>query len=225
MKVTTDACIFGAVLANFFKEKELHNNAATLNYLDIGIGTGLLSMMLAQKTSGTIDGVELDSLAFNQALENVNQSAFAKKIKLFNTNIIHFGAARKYDAIVCNPPFFENGLHSPDIRKNAAKHDTSLTLPQLINIAWQMLLPAGLLAVLLPYHRTNTFLATAVEVGFYPTQIILLRHTESHPVFRSILFLSNQKTTVTNREIIIKESDGQYTYTVSLLLKDYYLYL
>ena len=225
MKVSTDACIFGAVVAKTFAEKELQAPGYIANYLDIGTGTGLLSLMLAQKTNALIDAVEIDLAAFEQAKENFITSPFKEKLSIYNEDILHFSTGKKYNGIICNPPFFKGDLRSPDTKKNAARHDTTLTLQQLLTTANRHLKEIGLLAVLLPYHRIDECIKEAKALHLYTAEKILLRHTAKHPWLRAILFLSKIKTTSTTKELEIKNQAGNYTDTCIFLLKEYYLHL
>jgi tRNA1Val (adenine37-N6)-methyltransferase len=222
MKVSTDSCIFGATAAAFFADDPKLINTDK-RYLDIGTGTGLLSLMLAQQTTAAIDAVEIDSAAFEQATQNFSVSPFSKQLTAYNTDVLQFEPGKKYNGILCNPPFFEGDLQSGDAVKNAAKHSTTFTLQQLLTTADRLLTADGILAVLLPYHRVNAFIQLASQLHFYVTQQILVRHTTAHPYFRGILFLSRQQSTAHAKELVIKNEGNVYTDAFIDLLKDYYL--
>ncbi len=225
MKVSTDSCIFGALAAEKFAEKILMEKETTRNFLDIGTGTGLLSLMLAQKTGAFIDAVEIDTAAFTQAAENFLSSPFSEKISIFNEDILKYDSTKKYDGIVCNPPFFEGDLKSSDKSKNVAKHDATLTLLQLIKKVESLLKPNGIFAVLLPFNRVQEFINEAFAVNIFLQHKILLRHTLNHPYFRGVLFFSTLEIPITTIELIIKEPDQQYTSAFIELMKSYYLHL
>ncbi len=225
MKVSTDACIFGATVTKVFANTALAGKEKKTSYLDIGTGTGLLSLMLAQESNAEIDAVEIDLAAHNQAKNNFDASPFKERLRIFHTDILLFTTDKKYEGIVCNPPFFEGDLRSPDKQKNAAKHATTLTLLQLLKVADNLLIENGLLAVLLPYHRIHEFIKDAVERQFCLKEKILLRHTSAHPYFRAILFISKNNTATTIKELVIKNEAGNYTDACIFLLKDYYLHL
>jgi tRNA1Val (adenine37-N6)-methyltransferase len=218
MKVCTDACLFGAVVADEIKDKVL------FDILDIGTGTGLLSIMLAQKNSAAIDAVEIDRDAFEQATENIEQSTF-KTIQLHNVDINNFFSDYQYDLIISNPPFFEGDLKSTESNKNAAKHDTALTLLQLITVAKRHLKAEGIFAVLVPYHRINYCIDLAEKAGLLLTKKTRVKQTPKHDYFRGILFFGKQKNSVTTTDVVIKNEAGNYTEAFIQLLKDYYLYL
>jgi tRNA1Val (adenine37-N6)-methyltransferase len=219
MKVCTDACLFGAWVADQIKTK------AATSILDIGAGTGLLSLLLAQKVPAFIDAVEIDAAASQQAKENVEASPWKERLTIIHTDILQLKAEKKYDCIISNPPFFENDLKSSDQNKNAAKHDTTLTLEQLFNTAQAHLNNDASFAVLLPYHRTAACIAIAEKLHLYPVKKALVKQTAAHEPFRTMLLFSNQLSPVAEETIIIKTAQEKYSEKFSQLLKDYYLYL
>jgi tRNA1Val (adenine37-N6)-methyltransferase len=221
MKVCTDACIFGAFGAAWITSRE----QAGANILDIGSGTGVLSLMLAQQSKGQIDAVELDEPAYQQAKQNIERSPWAERLHIFNTNVLAFQPGKKYDFIISNPPFFEGDLKSRNIKKNAAKHNTTLTLEQLLPVISDNLLDSGSFAVLLPYHRTGYFMEITVKTGYFLIEQLLVRHTERHPFFRSILIFSRVKSESSYGELSIKNDKGSYTPDFTRLLSGYYLHL
>ena len=219
MKVCTDACLFGAYLAN--ELQLVHVN----NILDIGTGTGLLSLMLAQKTNALIDAVEIDSAAFEQAKENFSLSPWKGRINIFHADISKLEMGKKYSHIISNPPFFEDDLRSADQKKNFAKHDSSLTLENLLVVIDKHLTDDGSFAVLLPFHRSGYFETAAAKLHFNLAQKIFVKQTPKHNYFRSISVFSKKETTTRTEDIIIKNEEGNYSVSFTSLLKDYYLYL
>ena len=221
MKVCTDACIFGAAVAT----KVSRNYKQPLNILDIGTGTGLLSLMMAQQLDATIDAVEMNDAAHEQAAGNFQQSIWKDRLHAHHTNVLQFDPGKKYDCIISNPPFFEGDLRSGDPQKNAAKHDTGLTLEELLSVVSSHIAEDGIFAVLLPYHRVTFFIQLALKAGFYLQEQLFIRHTHTHPFFRGILFFSRKNIITATRELAIKNATGNYTPEMIALLKDYYLYL
>ena len=219
MKVCTDACLFGAYAANELQQ------TAVKNILDIGTGTGLLSLMLAQKKTALIDTVEIDTAAFEQAKENIGRSPFKDRITVYNKDVVQFGSEKKYDLIISNPPFFEADLRSGDAKKNAAKHDTTLTYEALLESIQKNLSTNGSFALLLPFHRSNYFIELSSKINFHVRKNIAVKQTPKHNCFRSILFFSTTKIPVQEIEISIKNEEGNYSAECTDLLKDYYLYL
>jgi tRNA1Val (adenine37-N6)-methyltransferase len=219
MKVCTDACLFGAYVAD-----ELQQHLVK-TILDIGTGTGLLSLMLAQKTTAVIDAVEIDEAAFNQAKENIAQSPWKEKTNIFNSDILKFQPNKKYDCIISNPPFFESDLKSDDEKKNFARHDTSLTLTGLLNAVATHLSNDGFFAVLLPYHRSIYFEEESLKLNFHLIKKILVKQTAKHDYFRAMLIFSRIECATVTDEITIKNEASNYSAEFIELLKDYYLHL
>jgi len=218
MKVCTDACLFGALLAD-----SLQHSA---NCLDIGTGTGLLSLMLAQKNKHmVIDAVEIDLKSAEQAKDNFALSPWTNRLHVFNTDVLSFENGKQYDCIISNPPFFEDDLHSPDAAKNNAKHNTTLNLKQLLKIVNMHLAADGVFAVLLSNQRLNYFIEEAAKIDLYLTKKNLVKQSAVHDHFRGILFFSRIKSQHQISEIIIKNNDGDYTKEFITALKDYYLFL
>ena len=221
MKVCTDACIFGAYLAAILHTKQLPANSI----LDIGAGTGLLSLMMAQNTSGTIDAIEIDKAAFVQARQNITQSPWKERITILNEDALAFNPEKKYDCILSNPPFFEGDLKSGNQKKDAAKHDITLTLEQLLQVINRHLSTTGFFAVLLPYHRLDYFIELARQDGYFLNQSLLVKHTDAHPFFRGILLFSRAQSPIKKQELWIKNKSGNYTSEFVELMQPYYLHL
>lgn len=218
MKVCTDACLFGAWAAAQWQQN-------TCNILDVGTGTGLLSLMLAQKTTAQIDAVEIDKEAYEQAAGNIQQSIYNNTVKVFYSNINNFYPGYTYDFIVSNPPFFEADLKSSAENKNAAKHDTTLTLDVLCARVKKLLKDDGCFAVLLPFNRTDYFITEALKQNLHCSKKVLVRQTPKHSYFRSMMLFVTKSTTLEEKEILIKDTDENYTVEFINLLKDYYLKL
>ena len=222
MKVCTDACLFGAWTASTITNEKLPAGYI----LDIGAGTGLLSLMLAQQLKNSIiHAIEIDAAAAKQAGENFVASPWGEQLYVFNTSIQSFSPAQQYDLIITNPPFFQNDLASPDAQRNIALHSHQLSLEELITAIQIHLTAEGHFAVLLPYHRTQLFEALAQSAGFNVLQKSLVQQTPKHAPFRSMLLFGRAKKTCEQTTIIIKEATGNYTDAFISLLKDYYLYL
>ena len=221
MKVCTDACLFGAWVADKLEKKEI----APETILDIGSGTGLLSMMLAQKSTATIDAIEINEDAFMQSQENTVASPYAGKINIVHSSIQHFIPAKKYDLIITNPPFYEKQLQSPDEKKNIAMHSASLSLQELVSFMKDLLSPNGKAAILLPHERIDSFEKEIRENGLYINEQVNISHTSTHKPFRTFFFISNKQRVTAVEKIEIKTAKGQYSSAFQQLLQDYYLRL
>jgi tRNA1Val (adenine37-N6)-methyltransferase len=130
MKVTTDACLFGAWSSEIINKGLFAKD----NALEIGAGTGLLSLMVAQKNNITIDAVEIDASASQQAAENIVASPWKERISIHHSDILRFDNHKKYDCIFSNPPFYENEIDSINDKKNLAHHGLGLKLDVLFEI-------------------------------------------------------------------------------------------
>jgi tRNA1Val (adenine37-N6)-methyltransferase len=220
MKVCTDACLFGAYVADRFAR-----TATRFNVLDIGTGTGLLSLMVAQKNAvARIDAVEIDKGAAEQARENFKLSPWKDRLHIHHQPIQAFGI-NTYDLIISNPPFYENDLKSENTKRNIALHSEALGLDDLQDIIKKHLAPQGKFAVLLPYHRSANFINHAQLKDFFLQEEISVKQTSKHPYFRSILLFGRSKVAVKHSDLCIKEKNEDYSVEFIDLLRDYYLKL
>ncbi len=220
MKVCTDACLFGAWVAGKAQENKYDKNSRAL---DIGTGTGLLALMLAQQFEGHIDAIDIDSDAATQANENVQASDWRDRISVHHEAIDTWQQTH-YHLILSNPPFFEQDLKSQDEQRNLALHDTGLTLEILWEQVIRCLHPDGLFAVLLPYHRLADCLALAASKDFSLHEQVLVHQTEKHGPFRVMLLFGREKKLPVQESLVIKQ-EGAYSAAFTALLQDYYLYL
>lgn len=218
MKVCTDACILGA----WFSEK----TPAYSSILDIGSGTGLLMLMLAQKHKGDIQGIELDLAAFKQLKENIGQSRWREDLKVFPGDVRHFNFPHKFDFIITNPPFYEGDLEADTHAKNLARHSKELTLAELLTVIDENLSAEGSFGVLLPYQRVQHFEDLAKARHFHLRERLLVRQTPRHDLFRAVLHFSrNKENFVPETELSIQDERGAYTEDFVELMRDYYLKL
>jgi len=221
MKVCTDACLFGAWGA----EKVLSSKFKVLSCLDIGTGTGLLSSMLAQKNlNAIIDAVEIDKAAAEQAKENFNSSLWRERLNVYNESIQQFAKSinKKYDVIICNPPFYENDLKSENQKRNIALHSGALSLGELISIVDLLLKDDGNFFCLLPFHRTKYFEAL-IEKKLSAREKVFIKQTPKHNYFRTMFWVGRNAMGVKQSEIIIMNEGNEYTKGFRELLGKYYL--
>lgn len=218
MKVTTDSCLFGAVVAANVSEP-------IQRMLDIGTGTGLLSCMIAQVLHNTsISALDVSEEALIDAEHNISAGQFA------NINTVHcalqdFVSVEKYDLIVSNPPFYENQLKAPDRLKNIAHHDSGLSLAELLTGVQGLLAENGCLWVLIPFYRYLEMIGLATSYHLFPSKVYFISQSPKHPYFRCIVQFMNTKTMIDESEILIKDDNNEYTAAFTDLLKPYYLYL
>lgn len=161
MKVGTDGVLIGA-WAHIDKASRI---------LDIGTGTGLIAIMSAQRnSSSTIDALEIDSLASEQAQENINNCLWSSRINLFNISLQEYVPKEKYDAIISNPPFFINSTKTICNKKTTARHTDSLPFEEIIKFTLSYLNTNGKLSIILPVLEGEEFISLALQQKLYCTK-------------------------------------------------------
>ncbi|MPR32443.1 tRNA1(Val) (adenine(37)-N6)-methyltransferase [Salmonirosea aquatica] len=218
MKVCTDACVFGAWA----------EVSGAGRILDIGTGTGLLSLMAAQRNHEVqVDAVEIDSEAAAQARENVQGTPFAERIQVHQSPIQDFDPVYRFDTILVNPPFFQSDLRSPDARINQAHHAESLTFSELLTAVARLLEVGGTWHVLLPPDESSTLTDMALAQDWVKQRELTLYHTYERRPFRIMTTFAGgtftQEKSVSER-LAIFDADGQ-THTLAFreLLQEIYL--
>jgi len=218
MKVTTDACLFGAWVAHRL-------NGCSGSILDIGTGTGLLSLMLAQQAAGQITAIELDEGAAGQAKENIAASPWIDRIDIIRSDIRSYNANGQYQYIISNPPFYENDLSSPDPAKRMAHHSEGLFVSELLRSTERLLETGGHFYFLLPFRRWGEIEVLLAKDGWYPRHLVTVSQSTKHHPFR--LMIEGSRDPATKRvDTSIAIRDGEeYTAGFKNLLRPYYLYL
>ena len=225
MKVTTDACLFGGWVV-----REIENRKSEVGkLLDIGVGTGLLSLMITQKNDRLIiDAIEIDREAAEQVKENINASQWKERINIINSDVRSFQFENKYDIIISNPPFYEKELRSATESRNLAHHSDELKLSELLSIIKNILTADGSFFILLPYKRNEEIRKLFKKQELHIEKILFVRQSVKHDYFRIMLKGNShqQKNEETDfEEVSIWDEKQQYTKEFVDLLKDYYLYL
>lgn len=217
MKVCTEACILGSYVAVSEANK----------ILDIGTGTGLLALMLAQRATknAIIHAVEIDQEAFEQAQENIQNSPFASKIQVFHQAIQGFAShcAEQYDLIVSNPPFYQQHLRSANSKRNQALHAQTLTFSELSSAVTQLLAPTGTFVVLLPVFETQQLTELLSKQNLFPQQQLVIKNQADGGIFRLITAFGFKEKTIKSSELFIRDKTSEYSNEFVALLKDYYL--
>lgn len=226
MKVTTDGCLFGAFCSR--ESGVLSQGAANRKVLDIGTGTGLLALMLAQQNNVSIDAIEIDKDAFEQASGNIAASPWVDRIKVIHTDAKGFTSQNKYDVIISNPPFYEKELKGDDAKKNLAHHNEGLLFPELLSIIKKNLEPDGTFYLLLPYKRNDEVKQLLTANDFAIQQMTFVSQSVNHDYFRIILagkFKTAKSVETLIDEIAIRDKQDNYSPVFISLLRDYYLHL
>jgi len=229
MKVTTDACLFGAWVAQDVQCDTGLRELNVKNVLDVGTGTGLLTLMLAQKNPSLIvDAIEIDEEAYQQAKENVAISPYADHIRVINGDAKAFSSSKKYDVLISNPPFYEKELTSADQKKNIAHHNAGLLLHEIFSITRTNLSTEGIFYLLLPFKRNEEIKKMLLSENLFISKIAFIKQSTTHDYFR--MMISGKLSNLNNSETVIDEisiwdDQQQYTREFVELLKDYYLNL
>ena len=235
MKVCTDACLFGAWVANDILSSNEDVKQSINSIIDIGTGTGLLSLMLAQATSNQINtakitSIEIEPNAASEAESNFKASPWNDRIELINDSVQNFTKSRveKFDCVITNPPFYEGDLHSPDAQKNLAAHSTALPWDTLVKEVKQLLNDDGYYYVLIPALRAFTMqkLATQNELQLME-EVVVYNAAKQKPfrVFQKYKYTSINITEIMRSNFIIKNEHNDYTQGFINLLAPYYLHL
>lgn len=214
-KVGTDGVLLGAFAEVNGRRK----------ILDVGTGTGLIALMLAQRSEAEIVAIEPDSGSFTDAAENVLHSRWAGRIQVHNCRLQDFEPeVEKFDLIVTNPPYFIDSLKNPDPVRAITRHNDSLSHRDLLEGADRLLKEEGLLQLILPYPEGNVFIAEAQTHGFYCNHIVKIRPVPTAAIRRLILTLS-RKTGKVREQFLTIETGRRHHYTDEYvsLTRDFYL--
>lgn len=219
MKVGTDSVLLGAWATA--------DTSKNIRALDIGAGSGILSIMLAQRLAdATINGIEIDKQAFTQAQENVNRCPWADRIHLHNNTFQDFAEKQiqVYDLAISNPPYFIQSLCSPDEQRNIARHSDSLSQEDLLKGILNVLKPDGIFSVIFPVNEGRSFLQKAEKEGLYCNRRTSVKANPEKEAKRLLLEFSRTKTTVDETELCIDTGvRHQYSPEYVELTKDFYL--
>lgn len=193
--------------------------------LDIGAGSGLISLMLAQRSGGAnaIDAIELDNTAALQAATNVANSPWPTAVQLIKGDILTYQSNKRYSLIVSNPPFFQQALPASDVRRHQARHTDSLPFAGLLKKAKELLVDEGVFSLVLPQVSAEIFCALAQKQGWFIDTYCAVKTTPNKPAQRALLCLSMKPCVLTEYQLTISQADGSYSQDYKALLKDFYL--
>lgn len=214
MKINTDGVLLGA-MAEHEKPKRI---------LDIGTGTGVIALMLAQRfPKAQVHAVEIDEQASATAGRNFKNSAFSKQLSVNNEAIEKYNNSEKFDLIVTNPPFFVNDYKNAELKKEIARHASNTFFEDLIKKVDQLLSADGSFCFVLPIKQAEFLVAKGNDFGLFLQKIIKLRSDDTKSEFRRIVCLGRQKSALLEEDFIIYESEKKYTKAYEFLLKDFFL--
>ena len=219
MKVGTDGILLGAWAPV----------AGVKRVLDIGTGSGLLALMLAQRThdAATIDAVELDDEAARQAQENVSESPWARRIQVHHSDILPWLKAQsgRYDLIVCNPPYFEQGVECATPERELARYTTTLDHTALLRCAVNAVTEEGFFCVILPETVGKTFTQQALSMGWHLRLRTDVAETEQKLPHRVLLAFSPQPGECFSDRLVIRGPEQHYSESYTALTQAFYLFM
>ena len=217
MKVGTDGVLLGAW-------SEPMSGDALVRVLDIGTGTGLIALMIAQRyPSTTIDAVEIDSVAAEEAAMNVAASPWSERVKVFCSDIAEFDAGKKYEMIVSNPPFFTNGVVSDDNSRAIARHASTLTFGMLMTNVARLLADNGVFAMISPAESLDALETEACVAGLYLCRRCNVFTKPGKPCRRILTLWKKEIGAVDEDNLFIHTADGAYSEEYTRLTGDFYL--
>lgn len=215
MKVGTDGVLLGAWIGL----------GGVSTALDIGTGSGVIALMIAQRCNAVVDAVEIDSDSANQAKSNFDSSPWKNRVTVYNMSFQNFYAVTKtkYDLIVSNPPYFSNSLKSAFQKRNIARHADELPYHQLIEGVAKLLSNNGKFCAVFPYTEGNVFIAQAANAELFCTRKTNVYSHPHKPVLRLLLEFSFMKEKLVENELSIHNLEGNYSDDYKKLTKDFYL--
>ncbi|EKT3958062.1 methyltransferase [Flavobacterium psychrophilum] len=217
MKVGTDGVLLGAWTP-------INNNPISI--LDIGAGTGLIALMLAQRTSAVqIDALEIDEEAYEQATDNFENSPWSDRLFCYHAGLDEFveEPEDEYDLIVCNPPFYAENYKTNSEQRDLARFSDAMPFEELIEAADLLLSENGILSVIIPYKEEEKFVTLANEFELYPIKITRVKGTPTSETKRSLLVFSRNKQNCEQDILVIETDRHVYTKEYIALTKGFYL--
>ncbi len=217
MKVGTDAVLLGSWVLPF----------SAVRILDVGTGTGLIALMLAQKSTAAIDAIDIDEGAYLQAKENFRISPWFNRLHIFHCSLQEFVKqnTEKYDLIVSNPPYFQHASKPFHESRSNARHNDSLTFAELVNGVKLLLTATGRFCVILPQKEGMEFMDHAHMNGLFCHHLVRVKTKASKPEKRLMMEFGFRFGLLTEEELIIQEEDNSFTENYISLTKEYYLNL
>jgi tRNA1Val (adenine37-N6)-methyltransferase len=218
MKIGTDGVLLGA-----WTPIENHPNAI----LDIGTGTGIIALMLAQRSDAQqIDALEIDENAYEQAVDNFENSPWRDRLFCFHAGLDEFveEPEEEYDLIISNPPFYTDDFRSENEQRDLARFQEAMPFEDLVEAAALLLSETGIFSVIIPFKEEEKFIALANEYDLFPIKITRVKGTPTSEIKRSLLaFRKYELPVLLADELVIETSRHQYTAEYIALTQDFYL--
>ncbi|MEI6880280.1 MAG: methyltransferase [Bacteroidota bacterium] len=194
--------------------------------LDIGTGTGILALMMAQKSNAQIDAVEIDQEAFKQAEQNANESIWNDRIRIHHSAIQNFSSTNKYDLIISNPPYYRNAKNMgiENEKRALARHDKDLSFEDLCKEAYRLMKNEGMFWLILPHQEGLEFIQIAKQHNLQLLHLINIKPKPEKELNRLILAFGKSNKTYLESTFTIYQSNGIATDEYVELTKDFYLW-
>lgn len=216
MKVGTDSVLLAAWI----------NVPKPYNILDIGAGTGILSLLMAQRyEEAQITALEISSEAIKDVQENVKNSPWKNRVQIIEGDFCQFKSELKFDLIICNPPYFENSLHSPLMLRNKARHSDAMPFPVLVSGVQKILSEKGVFAIIIPFENAELIRHLAFEQELYTYRQTVIYTKENTPPKRIMLQFTSELQLCHTNTLTIYTSNGTYAPEYRELVGKYYLRL
>jgi tRNA1Val (adenine37-N6)-methyltransferase len=214
MKTGTDSVILGCWAEHSRPQR----------ILDVGTGSGILALMMAQRFECEIDALEIDQAAFQQATRNIQDSPWSNRIYLYPTRFQDYKKDKnhRYDLIICNPPYFSDSLKSGEKSRDLARHNDSLRPVELLKGASTLLNECGSLAIILPAMDERFYLQTGLLSGLYANRILEVHPKQGKPAKRVAIQFSGKKIQTFRTHLVVEDVDG-YSAEYKNLTSDFYL--
>ncbi len=214
MPVSTDGVLLGA-WAQYSDSTDI---------LDIGTGTGLLSLMVAQRyAKARITSIDIDDIAIQDASHNISHSPWSQRVSLLHGDVLTTSFSHSFSGIICNPPYFNSGEQAQNQHRATARHTDTLSHQQLLATCFNLLTNDGEASFVLPKVEGEQCIALAKQQGWHLSRVCYVQSTKTKPCHRLLFTVTKQPTTLISEHLVIHSDTGGYSKDFIALTKDFYL--
>ena len=214
MKVNTDGVLLGAWATS----------TGAINILDIGTGTGVIALMMAQQNEhAIIDAIDIDKDAYLQAKRNFETSNWAERLNAYNISLQNFVPDKKYDLLISNPPYFINDFKTANKQKNIARHSTELTYQDILNHSNRLLNENGSLYLVIPFFNLLLLQTIAIKFNLFISKVLEVTAQNGKKPYIVLIKLERTENPIKKSELIIQTNTGIFTVDYKQLTGNFYL--